>query len=248
METRAVACSSCKMWEVRVAAGVPSDFTREKCTQLQLLTNHIRELELELELDELRIIQEAEGVIDRSYKVVVTPKVQEKGSWVNVRRGKGNRQTGQGSPVAVPLNNKYTILDTFGGGNDLPGEGHSRQVSGAEPGIVAHKGSGENRRAIVVGDSIVRGKDRWFCEHKRDERMLCCLLGARVHDILDRVFKILKGEGEQPAVMVHIDTNDIGRKRTENVKNECRELGWKLKSMTNGVVISGLLPVPRDNE
>eukprot|EP00061_Rhincodon_typus_P005627 g25380.t1 len=174
---------------VRVTAGVPSDFTCEKCTQLQLLKNRIRELEL----DELRIIRETEGVIERSYKEVVTPKLQEKGSWVTVRKGKGDRQTVQGSPVAVPLNKKYTILDTVEGDN-LLGEGHSGQVSGTEPGPVAQKGKGENRRAIVVGDSIVRGTDRQFCGRERDERMVCCLPGARVHDVSDRVIKILKGK------------------------------------------------------
>eukprot|EP00061_Rhincodon_typus_P000203 g10896.t1 len=99
MEARAVACSSCGIWEVRVTTSVPSDFTCKKCIQLQLLTNRVRELELEL--DELQIIRKAEGVIERSYKEVVTPKVQEKGSRVTVRKGKGNRQTVQGSPVAV---------------------------------------------------------------------------------------------------------------------------------------------------
>eukprot|EP00061_Rhincodon_typus_P008373 g30918.t1 len=49
------------MREGRVTASVPVDFTCEKCTQLQLLTDRVRELEL----DELRIIWEAEGVIDR---------------------------------------------------------------------------------------------------------------------------------------------------------------------------------------
>eukprot|EP00061_Rhincodon_typus_P012170 g37738.t1 len=90
------------MWEVRVTTRVPSDFTCKKCTQLQLLTDRIRELELEL--DELRIIWQAEGVIHRSYREVVTPKLQDNGSWVTVRKGKGNRQTVQQSPVTVPLN------------------------------------------------------------------------------------------------------------------------------------------------
>eukprot|EP00061_Rhincodon_typus_P017835 g46718.t1 len=58
-----------RMWEVRVTTGVPSDFTCEKCTQLQLRTDCVRELEL----DELQIIREAEGVMERSYKEVVTP-------------------------------------------------------------------------------------------------------------------------------------------------------------------------------
>eukprot|EP00061_Rhincodon_typus_P006002 g26172.t1 len=60
MEARAVACSCCWVWEVKVTTGVPADFACEKCTQLQLLTDRVRKLELEL--DELRIIREAEGV------------------------------------------------------------------------------------------------------------------------------------------------------------------------------------------
>eukprot|EP00061_Rhincodon_typus_P017463 g46166.t1 len=56
-----VARSSCRMWEVRVTTSVPADFIYGKCTQLQLLGNRVREVELELELDELRIIREAEG-------------------------------------------------------------------------------------------------------------------------------------------------------------------------------------------
>eukprot|EP00061_Rhincodon_typus_P007720 g29705.t1 len=182
------------MWDVRVTISVPSDFTCEKCTQLQLFTARVRELELELELelDELQITWEAEGVIDRCYKEVVAPKLQDIGSWVTVRRGKGNRQIVQGSPVAVPLNNKYTTLDTVDG-DDLPGESHSVQISGTEPGSVAQKGRGENSKAIVIGDSMVRATDRRFCDTERDSQMVCYLPGARVRDVSDRVFRILEG-------------------------------------------------------
>jgi len=41
-------------------------------TQLQLLTDRVRELKLEL--GELQIIWEAEGVIDSNYQHFVTPK------------------------------------------------------------------------------------------------------------------------------------------------------------------------------
>jgi len=71
---------------------------------------------------------------------------------------------------------------------------------------------------------------------------------AMVYDVSDRVFRILKGEGEQPEVVVHIGTNDIDRKRDVDIKNKFRELGWKLKARTDRVVISGLLPVPRARE
>eukprot|EP00061_Rhincodon_typus_P009860 g33679.t1 len=59
------------MWEVRITTSDPADFTCEKCTQLQQLTDRIRELELEP--DELRIIREEEGIkvdLDRVYKIL----------------------------------------------------------------------------------------------------------------------------------------------------------------------------------
>eukprot|EP00061_Rhincodon_typus_P001889 g16052.t1 len=76
------------MWEVRVNSSDSADFTCGKCTQLQLMKDCVRELELGL--DEHRIIWEAEVVIEMSYRDIVTPK--NKGSWVTVRKGKGRKQ------------------------------------------------------------------------------------------------------------------------------------------------------------
>jgi len=70
MTGKAVQCSSCRTFEVRDTLSVPADFTCGKRTHLQLLKNRVRELELELE--ELRIIREAELVINRSFRDVVT--------------------------------------------------------------------------------------------------------------------------------------------------------------------------------
>lgn len=44
--------------------------------------------------------------------------------------------------------------------------------------------------------------------------MVCCLLGARVQDLSERLHGILEREGEQPEVVGNDGTNDIGRKRT----------------------------------
>lgn len=41
--------------------------------------------------------------------------------------------------------------------------------------------------------------------------MVCCLPGAR--NVLERIQDILEGEGEQPMVVIHIDTNDIGERK-----------------------------------
>jgi len=101
--------------DVRVTNSVHADFTCE--TQLQVLTDHVRELELEL--DELRLIKDAEGEKEISYKELVTPKLQDKGIWVIVRSEKGNMPTVQGLPVAVPLDKMYTALDIVEGAGGI---------------------------------------------------------------------------------------------------------------------------------
>ena len=97
MAARAVACSSCQMWAIREQSSLPDNFVCRKCVQLQLLTDSI--VRLERQVDALRSIQEAESVIDTSYREVVTPQVQT-GRWVTTRRG---RQVVQEFPVAIPL-------------------------------------------------------------------------------------------------------------------------------------------------
>lgn len=235
-------CSSCRMYKVWDNIKVPTEYICGKCNRLQLL--QARFTKLELELGELRSIREAEELIDKSYREINASKTIDK--WVT-QRMTGKKKLAQGSPVGVPLSNKYAPLDA-GEGDDLQGGSDGVQVSGTESVPVAQKGRGERKRALVIGDSIVRGTDRRFCGRSVDSRLVCCLPGARVSDVSERIFQILKGEGEQSQVVVHIGTNDIGRKGDKDVRQAFKEIGWKLKVRTNRVVISGLLPVPRDSE
>ncbi|XP_072103118.1 uncharacterized protein [Mobula birostris] len=78
--------------------------------------------------------------------------------------------------------------------------------------------------------------------------MVCCLPGARVRDVSDRVHDILVRKGKQPEVVIHVGTNDIGRKGDEVLKCEFRELGRRLKNRSSRVAFSGLLPVLRDSD
>ncbi|XP_062896362.1 uncharacterized protein LOC134342314 [Mobula hypostoma] len=245
MTVRAVCCSRCRMWEALESPSLPDVYICAKCIELQLLRDRVTELELQL--DDLRLVRESEEVIERSGRQVVTPGPREADKWVTVRRGKGKRKVMGSTPAAVPLNNRYSCLSTVGG-DSLPGGSDSGPASGTESGPVAQKGRARKRRAVVIGDSIVRGSNRRFCGRSPETRMVVCLPGARVWDISDRVQDILKWEGEEPEVLVHIGTNDIGRKRDEVLKEEYRELGRELRKRTAKVVISGLLPVPRDSE
>uniref|UniRef100_A0A8C5Q0H1 SGNH hydrolase-type esterase domain-containing protein n=1 Tax=Leptobrachium leishanense TaxID=445787 RepID=A0A8C5Q0H1_9ANUR len=101
---------------------------------------------------------------------------------------------------------------------------------------------------VVVGDSIIKRVDRVICRADRLNRTVFCLPGARVRHVVDRVDRLLGGAGDDPAVMVHIGTNDKVRGRWKDLKNDFRELGSKLKKRSSKVVFSEILPVPRDRQ
>eukprot|EP00061_Rhincodon_typus_P017998 g46972.t1 len=132
------------MWELWEISIVPDDYTCGKCTQLQLLGDRFRELELEL--DTLRIIRDAEHIIDKSFSEVVTPKMQAESSLVITKKGKGT-------------------------GDDRLGESTSSQISGTMTGSGAQLERVKVNRTLVIGDSIIRGTDRRFCGRRRKSRM-----------------------------------------------------------------------------
>ena len=121
-----------------------------------------------------------------------------------------DRQVVQESSGAIPPQNRYTVLDVEG--NGLSEESGSSQTRCTMFGSAAEARGKKCASAMVIGDSIVRGIDRHFCGLKQDCRMVCCLPGARVKNVLEQVQDILEGEGEQPVVVVHIGTNDIDKK------------------------------------
>ncbi|XP_055508716.1 uncharacterized protein LOC129707614 [Leucoraja erinacea] len=245
MTVRAVYCSGCQMWEVMVSDGPPDFHICTRCIEMGLLRDRIRILEQQF--DDLCLVRESEEVIERSYREVVTPKPWERDMWITLRKGKGQRQGRVSTPMSVHLANKYSCLSTDGG-DSLPGGSDSGRASSTETGPVAPKGRDKKKRAIEIGDSIVRGSDRRFCGRSRETRMVVCLPGAKVSDVSQRIQDIQKSEGEEPEVVVHIGTNDIGKKREEVLKGGFRELGGELRKRTKKVTISGLLPVPRDSE
>ena len=185
MSDRPVCCFRCGMWEFLETPSLPEVHICARCIELQLLRDRIRELELRL--DDLSLIRDNEALIEMSYRQVVTPGPREEDTWVTVRRskgqkgnvpertpvavshnrkgsatggrGEGSEQLVEGSPVVVPLQNKYIVLDSVGE-DDPPEVSHSDQITGTKSGSVARKGKRGFRRAIVVGDASVRGTDR----------------------------------------------------------------------------------------
>ena len=72
MIDRPVCCFRCGMWEFLETPRLPEVHICARCEELQLLRDRIRELELRL--DDLRLVREKEALIEMSYRQIVTPR------------------------------------------------------------------------------------------------------------------------------------------------------------------------------
>lgn len=247
-----VMCCSCMMWELADPIVNGRDHICSKCWLLEEL--RLRVDDLESELQTLRHIREGESYLDVLFQEAVTPgrlsnsnSVSDQGQQgvIASEAGRGILSSGVEEPQPLTLSNRYEILapcvdEEKGCGEDEPTD-HGTMVQ------KAIQEGGAKRQVVVIGDSIIRGIDSILCKPDRESRMVCCLPGARVQDISDRLERILEREGEDPVVVVHVGTNNIGKARMEDLFGDYKALGTKLRNRSSRVIISGLLPEPRAN-
>ena len=251
----AVQCTSCMMYAV-LEQPFQGEFLCSRCEQITRLESLIESLngqvatlrgidnlQKSLLLTEQALFGVDEGEGDRE-----EAEESEVASWVTVRKRGRGKSAREASPDLTHPNKFARLADE---GDVSPGTALLQpDTSSASQGNVSSskqgtRRAGQARQVLVVGDSIIRGTDREICHKDRDRRTVCCLPGARVRHIADRVDRLLGGAGEDPAVMVHIGTNDKVRGRWRVLKNDFRDLGQKLRARTSKVVFSEILPVPR---
>uniref|UniRef100_A0A3B3SL27 SGNH hydrolase-type esterase domain-containing protein n=1 Tax=Paramormyrops kingsleyae TaxID=1676925 RepID=A0A3B3SL27_9TELE len=162
-------------------------------------------------------------------------------SWVNVgcRRRKGHTQFTEVASPEVMVSNRFQVLPAL-----------EPEETGEAGGPLGTKEPPTPRRreVVVVGDSSIRGVDRYVCTHDRGSRTVSCLPGAQVGDLPNRVDRLLAPAGVDPVVVVHVGTNDIGKGRRAVLQDKFIDVADKLRSRTSTVVFSGILPVPRASQ
>ena len=104
-------------------------------------------------------------------------------------------------------------------------------------------GSGKKRKVVVVRDSLLRGMERHVSGPDLLFREMCCLLGARIQDITDRLPKLIKPADKYPFVLIHVGTNDTASNTVARIKEDYEALGRQLKTLGAQVVFSSILPV-----
>ena len=121
----------------------------------------------------------------------------------------------------------------------------SEQVCGDKVNRFAVLSGGDKVReeTCVIGDSIVRLVDDVVCRKGPPKCVRICLPGAGIQDVRNRVASVV-GPGKGGAVLVHVGTNDVDKKGSEEVMGRYRELVRELKRVRVGqIVLSGILPV-----
>ncbi|KAF7243933.1 Replicase polyprotein 1a [Varanus komodoensis] len=96
---------------------------------------------------------------------------------------------------------------------------------------------------IVVGDSLLRGTEAAVCRPNLEAREVCCLPGARIWHVMDRVERLVRSGGHQPLLVIHVGTNNVARQGVVGTTRDFEALGKKLRELKAQVAFSSILLV-----
>jgi len=95
----------------------------------------------------------------------------------------------------------------------------------------------------MVGDSLLRGTGEPIGRTHMEALKVCCLLGAKVHDVTERVPHLVKSTDYYPLLLFHVGINDTASRNVGRIKEDFKALGVKAKSFGSQVIFSSILPV-----
>ena len=100
------------------------------------------------------------------------------------------------------------------------------------------------RRALVVGDSLVRNVDRAFCGGDRLHRTVACFPGAKIEDIESRIDGLTRTRADESmVVLVQIGTNNLVKDSLGVITEKYEKLFVHFRGRKNvRLVVSALLP------
>ena len=171
--------------------------------------------------------------------VGVQPKVGGGGRRSRRRRQRKRRRGGAGGgfgPGAHPSSNnsEAPTMEPAGGGQARP-----------SPYGFAPYDTGSESETILIGDSIVREQRLEFTQRAPDVRRVICGPGKGVEWLGEQVSR-LQLRGRDSCVVTHIGTNDLKRTRPEELVSRLETNIRSLKQKTDRVLVTSLLPRPRD--
>lgn len=82
-----------------------------------------------------------------------------------------------------------------------------------------------DRRVIVIGDSLLRGMKGPVCQPDTTCREVCCFPGACVRDISMKLPGLICSSDYYPLLIVQASSNEVAERSLKMVKEDFRELG-----------------------
>uniref|UniRef100_A0A8C3FMA3 SGNH hydrolase-type esterase domain-containing protein n=1 Tax=Chrysemys picta bellii TaxID=8478 RepID=A0A8C3FMA3_CHRPI len=258
-----VTCTGCAMFVFLPQDR--SDFVCTKCKLVSILEEKVRGLEKQVST--LRCIQKNEDFLDRRQDMLLQAQRSEESEQVaqrGLRDGEENwqyvsprrRKRSVHLPaMEIQVSNRFHVLSTgtnAESGIDITSEG--REQKGTPP-IGRHEmhcprdgGSTttapkRRRRVVVVRDSLLRGTESSICRPNRENREVCCLPGARIHDVTERLPRLIKPSDRYAFLLLHVGTNDAAKNDLEWITADYVALGRRIKEVEAQLVFSSILPV-----
>ena len=82
----------------------------------------------------------------------------------------------------------------------------------------------KKRRAVVIGDSLLRVTEDPICCLDPSRREVCCLPGARVRGIARNITRLVKPSDYYPLLSFHIGNEEIGKRSPRVIRRDFRGL------------------------
>ncbi|CAM5160534.1 unnamed protein product [Natator depressus] len=258
-----VTCTGCAMFVF-----LPEDRSLFVCTKCKLVSILEEKVQgLEQQVSTLHCIRETEDFLDRPQDMLLRAQCSENSEqaaqrgqedgeeiWQHVtsRRRKGSIHV---PATQIQVSNHFHVLSkgtNAESGLDATSEGREQKET---PPIGRHDmhcprvgGSmttapKRRRRVVVVGDSLLRGTESSIFRPDRENREVCCLPGARIHNVTEKLPRLIKPSDLYPFLLLHVGTNDTAKNDLERITADYVALGRRIKEFEAQVVFSSILPV-----
>ena len=101
----------------------------------------------------------------------------------------------------------------------------------------------KKKRVIVIGDSLLRGREGPICRPDPSPREVCCLPGARVRDVAKKLPGLVWPSDYYPLLVMQVGGDEIAERSPNAIKRDFRALGQPVEGSGAQVVFSSIPPV-----
>jgi len=244
-----VTCIICNMFTF-LPEEIPN-YICHKCKLVSLLEEKVQSLQERVAT--LKLIRKDESSLDKTEQALQIGQREENlteypeaEEWKQVTQ-RSRRTRRQAAPVQ--LKNRYQALsqeDREVPHNDLTAHPKENSMVSTQEPLERRKrrvAVKKKRRVVVVGDSLLRGTEAAVCRPDLTAREVCCLPGARIKDVTDRLPRLFRPADYYPLLIIHVGTNDTTRGDFATICRDFEDLGREVKKLGAQVVFSSILPV-----